>query len=118
MHVVFWDNKNVDMVFKPSMALNQRITYSCSYASNCAKGGVFVQLCDWIGTEELWTGAVSDSKYQDMTGIIRAQRKFSKEDLVNGRHVPFHDILNKGYCISLIAWGEGRQTVCQPVFAK
>ena len=101
--MIFWDNTNVDMFFKPSTALNQCITYSCYYVSNFAKGGVFVQLCGWLGTEELWTGAVSNSKYQDMTGIFKAKRELSKADLVNGQHVQFHNVPNKGYHISLIA---------------
>jgi hypothetical protein len=33
------------------------------YAENCFKGGVFTQLCGWIGTAYLWTGAVSDTDF-------------------------------------------------------
>ena len=116
--VVFWDDTNVDMLYKPSTAINQQITYLRYYASNCAKDGCFVQLCGWMGVEELWTGAISDSKYQIMTEIFKKQQEFSEKDFVNGKILPFHNILDKGYRVSLIAWREGHQTVSQPVFAK
>ena len=73
IRIVFWDNTNVDTLYKPSTALNQQITYSCYHAGNCANGGVYIQLCGWLGTEELWTGAVSGSKYQEKTGIFKLQ---------------------------------------------
>jgi hypothetical protein len=50
--IVMWDDTNIPFTYKPSSALNQRITYSPYYGMNCAKGGVFIQLCGWLGVEE------------------------------------------------------------------
>ena len=63
-------------------------------------------------------GAVSDSQYQVLTGIFKVQDDFIKKDLVNNTHLPFTNILDKGYCLLLVAWREDRKFVCQPVFAK
>ena len=105
--------------FKPSGAYEQRVTYSSYYASNCAKGGVFLQLGGWMGVEELWVGATSDTHYQQETGIFQNQELFAKEfDLVDGKVLPFCNIVDKGYRINLPAWRAGRQTVLQPMFAR
>ena len=53
-----WDDTNIPFTYKPSSAMNQRLTYSSYYGMNCAKGGVFLQLCGWMGVEELWCGAI------------------------------------------------------------
>ena len=37
---------------------------------NCAKGGVFLQLCGWMGVHELWFGGVSDTEYLNKSGIL------------------------------------------------
>ena len=65
-----WDDTNVDLAYKPASAEEQRLTYNPYYACNCAKGGVFLQLCGWIGVENLWVGATSDSYYQQETRIF------------------------------------------------
>ena len=81
--VIFWDNTNVDMIFKPSTAINQQITYSRYYASNCSKCSVLIQFCVWLGTEDLWVGAVSDSKYQVFTDIFKKQQEFAENNLMD-----------------------------------
>ena len=117
--VIMWDDTNVNFDFKPSGAYEQRVTYSSYYASNCAKGGVFLQLGGWMGVEELWVGATSDTHYQQETGIFQNQELFAKEfDLVDGKVLPFCNIVDKGYRINLPAWRAGRQTVLQPMFAR
>jgi hypothetical protein len=116
--VVMWDDTNVSFVFKPSGANEQRLTYSQYYAGNCAKGGVFLQLCGWTGVETLWCGATSDSHYQEMTEIFKRQNDFAKIDLVHNKILPFTNILDKGYRVNLPAWRAGRQEVIQPIFAK
>ena len=73
MRVVMWDDTNVNFDFKPSGAYEQRVTYSSYYAGNCAKGGVFVQLGGWLGVEELWVGATSDTHYQEETAIFKTK---------------------------------------------
>ena len=53
VRVVMWDDTNVNLSYKPGGADEQRLTYSAYYAANCAKGGVFLQLCGWLGVEHL-----------------------------------------------------------------
>ena len=77
------------------MALLQQITYLYYYAHNCAKGGVFIQPCGWMGEKELWSGTVSDSQYQTLTEVFKMQHKFSQNDLVNGKVLRFTNILDK-----------------------
>ena len=88
------------------------------YAANCAKGGVFLQLCGWIGVEDLWAGATSDSYYQEQTNIFKIQEEFAKNDLVDGKLKPFWNMLDKGYRVNVPAWRAGRQMIMQPVFAN
>ena len=80
--VVFWDDTNVPFNFMPSDANMQRLTYSAYYGQNCAKGGVFVQLCGWGGANNLWAGATSDTHYLNKSGILENQHEFSLNDLV------------------------------------
>ena len=116
--IVMWDDTNIPFTYQPSTSRNQKITYSSYYAMNCSKGGVFLQLCGWIGVEELWVGATSDSVYMEKSGILKRQKKFAENDKVDGKYIPFTIILDKGYRIIRIAWREGKQTCLQPKFAK
>jgi hypothetical protein len=59
--LIMWHNTNVPLCFNPSEAEAQHNTYSLYYGGNVAKGGVFIQPCGWMGTHELWMGAVSDT---------------------------------------------------------
>ena len=57
-----WDDTNAPMKFKPSTENEQRLTYSQYYIGNCAKIGVFITLCGWMGVgESLWTGSIVDT---------------------------------------------------------
>ena len=58
--VIFWDNTNIKLP-QPSDATAQRNTYSAYYAGNVGKGAVFIQPSGWMGTHDLWMGAVSDT---------------------------------------------------------
>ena len=118
MRVVMWDDTNIPFTLKPSSAHLQKITYSSYYSMNCAKGGVFLQLCGWMGVEELWVGATSDSYYMEKSGILERQQKFAEKDLVNGEIKPFCLVMDKGYRIIRHAWRAGKQTCLQPKFAK
>ena len=82
------------------------------------KGGVFVQLCRWLGVEELWVGHISDSSYIEMTNILSRQENFAKIDLVDENNIPFTLILDKGYRVIRIVWQHGRQECLQPSFAS
>ena len=91
--VVQWDDINVPFMYKPSMANKQHLTYSSYYGMNCAKGGVFLQLCGWIGVASLWVGTTSDLHYQENNGIFKRQEAFTANDLINGVIIPFLNIL-------------------------
>ena len=53
VRVIMWDNTNVNFGFQPGGTDEQCLTYSIYYAGNCAKGGVFLQLCALTGVEHL-----------------------------------------------------------------
>jgi hypothetical protein len=67
-------------MLKPSSALLQSLSYSQYYAGNVAKGGIFVQLCGWMGTHDLYPGAMSDTKYFKEAGILEQQKLFQELD--------------------------------------
>ena len=115
--IVMWDNTDVRM-YKPSDSDAQRNTYSAYYAGNVAKGGVFIQPCGWMGSHELWVGAVSDSEYMERSGILTEQTKYIKEHDSTTQSIPWTIILDKGYRITVAAWRAGGQFVLQPSFAK
>ncbi len=115
------DNGIKPMLKRPTGdAALQRTTYSQYYKQNCAKGGVHLQFCGWIGTEELWTGNVCDSKYQTGTSIIEDQQVFASKDREEGQEVnPFVMLLDKGYRITELAYHDGNgQMTMQPDYAK
>ena len=85
---------------------------------NCFKGGIFNQLCGYIGTGALWPGAVSDTDYNKRAGYLQEQEEFQGNDLVNGVTIPFTIIYDKGYRAKLAAHRAGKQRVLQPVWAE
>ena len=70
--VVMWDNTNINLP-KPQDAEAQRNTWSTYYGGNVGKGAIFIQLCGWMGTYEIWMGAVTDSDYFIRSGILKEQ---------------------------------------------
>ena len=110
--VVFWDNTGIDL-HKPTDALLQRLTYSPYYAGNVAKGGIYLQLCGWLGVHELYPGAMSDSDYLNKTDILQRQLRFQMGD----GGTKFLNILDRGYRSTRAAWASG-QLILQPTFAK
>ena len=113
-----WDGTNIPFQFKPSGAKNQRLAYSSYYGMNCTKGGVFLQLCGWMGVRQLWVRGTSDSHYMENTDILKRQEAFARIDLVGGKYLPFSLILDKRYRIIALAWRIGRQLCYQPIFAS
>ena len=81
---------------------------------NCAKGGVFLQLCGWMGTWELWVGSISDTNYANRAGFLGVQEQFVSSSVSS--KIPFFNILDRGYRLALSAWQLGRQFVMQPCF--
>ena len=115
--VVMWDNTNIPM-FKSGDANNQRLTYSSYYAGNVAKGGVFVQLCGWMGTHELYPGAITDSEYILKSKILEQQYIYVQNHDKENEEIKWTNILDKGYRITTDAWRVGEQLVLQPTFAS
>jgi hypothetical protein len=116
--IVMWDNTNVPLTFKPLTADAQRNTYSMYYAGNVAIDGVFIQPCGWMGTHDLWVGAVTDSDYMERSGVLDDHTQYVKEYDTRYSHLPFTIILDKGYRINTVAWKNGGQLILQPNFAK
>jgi len=114
--VIMWDDTNVNAP-SPQDAETNRHWYSHYYGGCVAEGAVFLQLCGWGSTWELWAGSVSDSDYQTLTEVLETQEKFVMEDPVNS-DIPFLNFLDKGYRVVLAAWRAGRQLTLQPDFAR
>ena len=108
--MVFWDTTGIKLN-TPSDALLQRLTYSAYYAGNVARGGIFVQLCGWLGTHELYPGAMPDSRYLNETGIFQEQAAFMAEDGGDA----FINEVDRGFRSCLAAWKSG-QFILQPNF--
>ena len=115
--VIFWDMTNLEIP-KASDAELQRLTYSSYYGMNCFKGGIGLQLCGWVTTHDLWVGCVSDTKYQEESGIFMAQKEYAEADVVDGKILPFTNVFDKGYRNRLAAWRTGKQLTLQPEFAQ
>jgi len=113
--VIMWDNTDIKLS-KPSDASLQRLTYSAYYGGNVGKGAVFLQLCGWLGTHELWTGHVSDTEYFENSGILERQSKFVDES--DEPDIKVTNVLDKGYRSILAAWRTGRQLLLQPAFKR
>jgi hypothetical protein len=114
---MLWDKTGIRLS-KPSSALLQRLTFSSYYATNVGKGGVHQQYCGWMGTEELYTGFISDSDYFNNYEILERQQKFQENDKRGGALIKFLNILDRGYRSTRAAWRNGQQFVYQPTFAK
>ena len=125
-----WDDSNVDMNYQPTLSHVQRITYSSYYGGNCAKGGIFLQFCGFLGGFDLFSGGVSDSEYftwdedKDGTptnhvvmGILRRQQIYQEMDLVNGEVKPFFNMLDKGFRVVQKTL-ERNQKIIQPIFTS
>jgi DDE superfamily endonuclease len=116
--VVFFDNTNIPMR-KPSDAEAQRATYSLYYSGNVGKGAVFIQPCGWIGSHEIWNGAVSDTNYMQSGDVFDSFNQYlhsSPFEDDSTRDVTFTLVLDKGYRVTLEAQNEGGHFVLQPVF--
>ena len=75
---VMWDMTNIP-AYGFSDAHFNRLTYSKYYAQNCFKGGIGTQLCGWIVTANLWTGAVSDTDFNKRApGYLQEQEHFRR----------------------------------------
>lgn len=114
--VIFWNNTDVRLT-KPSDAELQRNTYSSYYAGNVAKGAVFIQPSGWMGTHDLYMGAVSDSDYFVKSGILEQQQTYLSVHDIDNNNVQWVNVLDKGYRVVEAAWRAGRQFVLQPSFA-
>ena len=70
-----------------------------------------------MGDYELWLGAISDTEYFELSGLLKEQEQFQSWD--NATHeILFTNILEEGYRSILTAWRSGGQLLLQPFFAK
>ena len=65
---------------------------------------MFIQLCSWIGTYELWTGAVSGTDYLNCSGILMDQEQFVNGCVEGEWATPFTVIVDKGHSSASVAW--------------
>jgi len=114
--VIFWDDTNIDAP-DPQDAETNRHWFSHYYGTCVAKGAVFLQLCGWMGTWDLWAGCISDTEYQIWAWVLAFQEEFVKQCPVHS-DIPFLNILDKGYRCLLAAWRAWWQLMLQPDFAK
>ena len=110
--ILSWDNTGIHL-HKPTDYLLQRLTCFSCYAGNVAKGGIYLQLCGWLGVHELYPTAMSDSDYLNKTDILDQQQWFQESD----GGVKFLNKLDHGYHSTKAAWASG-QLILQPTFAK
>jgi hypothetical protein len=88
VHAIMWDNTNINFMGKPTCTDLQRLTYSLYYGGNVVKGGIFLQLCSWLGGWDLWLGAMSDTEYFERSGILESQKEFQEKfDLLSVLHI-------------------------------
>ena len=113
IHVIMHDKMNLPLM-KARWADLQRALFNNYYGGCVAKGGIFSQQCGWQGTFELWTGAVSNTKYVEGEKIFELQQEFVNCDF--SLDAPFLNIFDKGYLTVLSALQHG-QHVLQPFFA-
>ena len=73
--------------------------FNAYYIANCAKGGIFLQMCELMGVHNVWSGAVSDTQYMDRSSNLDMQQEYVIDDLVEGKIELFHNILDKGHRI-------------------
>jgi hypothetical protein len=117
--VIMFDNTNIG-IKQPSDAEAQRATYSVYYSGNVSKGAVHIQPCGWIGSNELWSGGVSDSYYMlhgEVFPTLNEYLRTSPLETEHTRDIKFTIILDRGYRVSLEAMNKGGHFVLQPIFA-
>jgi hypothetical protein len=74
-----------------------------------------LQLCGWMGTRELWAGAISDTEYQTRSGVFEYMQWFVDHF---DKEIPFTNIVDEGYRCIMAAWRAGKQLFLQPAFAR
>jgi DDE superfamily endonuclease len=115
--IVMWDNTDVRLA-TPSNANLQRNTWSDYYNGNVGKGSVFIQLCGWMGTHELWEGAVSDTDYFTRSGILQLQQQYIEMYDSGATDSEWIIILDRGYKVVGQCFATGKQKCLQPTFTR
>jgi len=100
----------------PSDAELQRSLFSDYYGGPVAKAGICNQFCSWIRGLPLCTGRITDSQLVTVTGVLEQQKTFAEADDTHS-HIPFTDIVDKGFKIAISAVLHG-QKVMQPNYSK
>ena len=105
-----WQNIILDITNMLYDATTQSNIYSSYYNGNVVKGGIFLQLQDWIGEHKFWMGAVSDVEYFHRSGILEQQNAFV------GYGTEFVNLLDQGYQAECVAMHEVNQIILQSAF--
>jgi hypothetical protein len=108
--VVMHDTTNIPMPAPSAGDLN-RALYNVYYNMCCAKGGIAVQLCNWVFGLPLVTGHCDDDQQIKYTMILELQKLFADNDPTSFES--FLNVLDKGYHQLLKAKQHG-QLVLQP----
>jgi hypothetical protein len=114
--VIMWDTTDVRL-YKSSDAEIQRCTYSSYYSGNVGKGTIFVQPCGWLGTHEIWMGAVIDCDYLTQSGILDIQSTYIKTYNSESESEPWYNILDRGFRVTTTIYKYGNGHVVQPSFS-
>lgn len=86
-----------------------RDSYLIYLGGSAATGGIFSQLCVWMGAV---AGAISDTEYLESSGMVKAQNEFQRND--NSPEILFTNMIDKGYRSISSAWRQGGQLQLQP----
>jgi hypothetical protein len=102
-----FDPKNTDLVLwcmirqmysyqaAPSSGDLNRALHNVYYNMCCAKGGVAVQLCNWVFRLPLITGHCDDDQQIKYTMILEMQKVFAEQDPISLK--AFLNVFDKGY---------------------
>jgi hypothetical protein len=80
---------------------------------------VVIQPCGWMGTHELYMGAVSDTEYMVKSKVFELQHMYLLNRDLSTMDVSWLNMMDKGYRnIGAHAWRQGNQMIVQPAFSK
>ena len=84
----------------------------------CSKGGVYIQTFGWMGTRYLCRGSEMNTQYITKRTILDKRVEFARDDLVGGNCLPFLNMMDKGYRITLECKDNEGQRIIRPKFSK
>lgn len=114
---IYMHNNTFVLLMSPTDPDLHNALYSDYYGGCVGKGGVVIQLCGWIRTLPLCTGAIGDQANLSKTETFEEKQKiFSEMDETSDE--PATNVMDKGYRSTLEAQKHGDQRCLQPHFAE